>query len=106
MSSYLLHRNPDVFPNPTAFEPERWINADPQASKAMRTCLVPFSRGSRGCIGQNLAMCELYLTLGILFRRVRDMAAEDVGELTYVDYFTAYHGDERQRLKVFSLKQQ
>ncbi|KAK4447336.1 cytochrome P450 [Podospora aff. communis PSN243] len=102
MSSYLLHRNPDVFPNPTAFEPERWINPDPETSKALRTCLVPFSRGSRGCIGQNLAMCELYLTLGTLFRRVQNMAAEEVGELRYVDYFTAYHGEERQRLKVFA----
>ncbi|KAK5653086.1 hypothetical protein OQA88_9373 [Cercophora sp. LCS_1] len=106
MSSYLLHRNPDVFPNPTVFEPERWVNADPEAFKAMKTCLVPFSRGSRGCIGQNLAMCELYLTLGTLFRRIRDVAAEDVGELTYVDYFTAYHGDERQKLKVFVSERQ
>jgi cytochrome P450 len=98
----MLHRNPAVFPNPTVFDPERWVHADPTASKAMAKCLIPFSRGSRGCIGQNLAMCEMYVTLGTLFRRFGDLAAEDVGELTYVDYFTAYHGDEKQRLKVFA----
>ncbi|KAK0639484.1 cytochrome P450 [Cercophora newfieldiana] len=101
MSSYLMHRNPDAFPNPALFEPERWINTDPEASRAMKACLVPFSRGSRGCIGQNLAMCEMYLALGTLFRRIPNLAAQDVGELTYVDYFTAHHGEERQKLKVF-----
>jgi cytochrome P450 len=105
MSSYLMHRNPDVFPNPTVFEPERWINTDPEASKAMKMCLIPFSRGSRGCIGQNLAMCEMYLALGTFFRRIRDVAAEDVGELTYIDFFSAHQGEERQKLKVFTAKQ-
>jgi len=50
-------------------------------------CLVHFSRGSSSCIGQNLAMCELYVTLGTLFRRFGELAARDVGELAYVDYF-------------------
>lgn len=35
----------------------------------MRKFLVPFGRGSRDCVGQNLAMAELVLVLGGLFGR-------------------------------------
>jgi cytochrome P450 len=45
-TSYLLHTNPAVFPNPFAFSPQRWID-NPKLTRN----LVPFSRGSRACIG-------------------------------------------------------
>lgn len=45
-SSYLLHTDPDVFPDPFAFRPERWIeNPD------LKRHLFAFSRGGRGCLG-------------------------------------------------------
>ncbi|KAJ3576080.1 hypothetical protein NPX13_g3817 [Xylaria arbuscula] len=48
MSSYFMHTDPDVFPEPFNFAPERWLGAiNPQ----MNRNFVPFSRGSRTCLG-------------------------------------------------------
>lgn len=112
MSSYTLHRNPVAFPNPTLFDPTRWLLSSSSSSSSSgadltlrQKCLVPFSRGSRGCIGQNLAMCELYVVLGVFFRRFgfgeARLVTTDVGELTYKDYFNVYHRREEEKLRVW-----
>ncbi|KAK0720967.1 cytochrome P450 [Lasiosphaeris hirsuta] len=91
MSSWMMHRNPDAFPDPDIFDPTRWTN--PDTVRAREKCLVAFSRGSRACIGQNLALVELYVTLGTLFRGFETLKALDIGpeDMTYVDYFSAFH---------------
>lgn len=66
MTSIFLHENPTIFPNPREFRPERWIN---QEGARLEKYLVPFSRGTRACIGMNLAYAEMYLSLATLFRR-------------------------------------
>ena len=62
MTSVLLHDDASHFPNPRTFNPDRFIE-NPQLKKH----LVPFSRGSRACVGLNLAYAELYLTLAAMF---------------------------------------
>jgi len=48
MSGWSMHTNLDVFPNPLAFNPDRWVGEyDPLMNKSY----VPFSRGSRSCLG-------------------------------------------------------
>ena len=45
--SILVHNaNPELFPNPLAFEPERWLDA-----RAVREDMLTFSKGPRLCIG-------------------------------------------------------
>ncbi|KAK3639089.1 hypothetical protein LTR56_012638 [Elasticomyces elasticus] len=66
MSMQDLHYDADIFPSPSSFEPERWLNADPEKLARMQQAYVPFSRGSRNCIGQELAKQELTLTAGNL----------------------------------------
>jgi cytochrome P450 len=58
-SAYELHCNESVFPNPYAFQPERWLegNVTPDANKYW----FAFGAGPRGCIARNLAMAELYM---------------------------------------------
>ena len=99
-----MHRNKDVFPSPGTFNPTRWTDPDQAAVFAREKCLVPFSRGSRTCIGQNLALCELYVTLGTLFRRFDNLVAFDVGpeDMAYVDYFTAFHPKDSKAFKVIA----
>ena len=63
-SPYLHHTNPEIFPHPTIFKPERWLD-DPSLTKY----LLAFGRGSRMCLGMNLAMAEIYMTLAYVFRR-------------------------------------
>ncbi|EER24920.1 hypothetical protein D8B26_007494 [Coccidioides posadasii str. Silveira] len=65
MSAYFAHRNPHIFPRPLEFIPERWLeNVTPE----MNRNFIPFSKGSRHCLGMNLAYCELNHILAALFR--------------------------------------
>lgn len=58
-SAYTLHRNPEVFPEPEEWRPERWLTDDPKQLAEMRRWFWPFSSGGRMCIGNNIAMnCE------------------------------------------------
>ena len=75
MTSYIQHRNPLIFPSPETFNPDRWLpsNGSPPLAQAtgkpLSRYLVPFGRGPRACLGQNFAIAELYLDLGMVFRR-------------------------------------
>lgn len=64
--------DPAIFPKPKEFLPERWISGmlpvgfpDPLVA---RKFFVPFSRGTRSCVGMNLAYAELFLTVATLIR--------------------------------------
>lgn len=60
--SYVVTNHPVIFPDPLEFHPERWIHAAEKGQRLDRY-LVSFNKGSRGCVGINLAWAELYLTL-------------------------------------------
>ncbi|KAK8137602.1 hypothetical protein PG984_003095 [Apiospora sp. TS-2023a] len=65
MAAYSLHTDPDVYPEPLRFVPERWLGEyDPKMDRNW----VPFTRGSRNCLGINLAMAEINHALALLFR--------------------------------------
>jgi cytochrome P450 len=49
MSAYFQHRDPSSFPQPDTFIPERWLG---EITPAMKLNYIPFSRGSRYCLGQ------------------------------------------------------
>ncbi|KAI9837891.1 MAG: hypothetical protein M1837_002681 [Sclerophora amabilis] len=70
MTSTLVHLNPSLFPQPLEFRPERWLDADNKRDKTLDKYLLSFSKGSRQCIGINLAYAELYMTLGFIIRRI------------------------------------
>ncbi|GAD94164.1 hypothetical protein AN8309.2 [Paecilomyces variotii No. 5] len=72
MSSVLIHRNSDVFPEPEKFRPERWLE-NPRLDRY----LVAFSKGSRQCVGINLAYAELYMGLGGIFRSFAQRAGDE-----------------------------
>ncbi|KAI0193125.1 cytochrome P450 [Astrocystis sublimbata] len=58
--------DPEIFPEPMEFRPERWLPSNPTVEKCNQH-LVAFGRGSRMCIGLNLAYVELYVVLASLF---------------------------------------
>ncbi|KAJ4359692.1 uncharacterized protein N0V89_000248 [Didymosphaeria variabile] len=65
---YLQNTDPATFPSPFTFDPERWL-CDAETYKQRDRQMQSFSRGSRGCIGINLAYVTLHLTVAHLFRR-------------------------------------
>ncbi|MDI1490376.1 MAG: hypothetical protein OHK93_001578 [Ramalina farinacea] len=68
MSPYFVLTDPEIFPEPESFRPERWIEAA-QKGQNLNRYLVAFSRGSRNCLGMNLAYAELYMTIAAFVRR-------------------------------------
>ena len=59
MMNYSTHHQKDIFPRPFEFDPDRWLNTTPE----MREAYMPFSRGSRMCIGIHLATMELKMII-------------------------------------------
>jgi cytochrome P450 len=52
--TYLMHHNPDLYPDPHRFSPERFLTAVPQS----RTWL-PWGGGRKHCLGRHFAMLEV-----------------------------------------------
>jgi cytochrome P450 len=51
MSSRILHVNPELFPEPESFKPERWIDGKGRRNKELEGLFQPFGRGTRRCLG-------------------------------------------------------
>lgn len=63
---YLVHRNPDHWPNPEGFDPHRFL---PGAVDRHRLAYLPFGGGRRQCIGGGFAMLEAVLLLATITQR-------------------------------------
>ncbi|KAI1141447.1 putative cytochrome P450 [Hypoxylon sp. FL0543] len=70
MTSVLVHHNPKFFPRSSEFDPKRWLDAQGGIDRTLEKYLISFSRGSRQCVGINLAHAELFMVTGLLFRRL------------------------------------
>ncbi|KAF2115780.1 putative P450 monooxygenase [Lophiotrema nucula] len=66
MSSWLNHLDPTVFHDPDKFIPERWLEPD---ADRLKKYLVNFAKGTRMCLGKDLAKTEIVYTLALLFRK-------------------------------------
>ncbi|KAJ6026551.1 uncharacterized protein N7446_004848 [Penicillium canescens] len=83
-SSWFMHMNTELFPDPYTFDPERWIRAQ-EAGQRLEPMIAAFIKGSRQCLGNNLALAELYLVISALVRRF-DMDLYKTGPEHIVTY--------------------
>lgn len=60
-SSYTLHRNATVFPEPEDWRPERWLQASVEERKEMMRWFWAFGSGARMCIGNHFAFRGMYI---------------------------------------------
>lgn len=75
-SQYVTHRDPDRWPDPLRFDPERWVEGSPTYRPPQPHAYIPFGGGYRRCIGFALATMEIKAILAELLRRV-DLALLD-----------------------------
>ncbi|KAM7346802.1 putative cytochrome P450 4d14 isoform 2-T2 [Cochliomyia hominivorax] len=66
LSLFMVLRDPDYFPQPDDFMPERFESESMQ--KIHPFAYTPFSAGPRNCIGQKFAMLEMKSTLSKMLR--------------------------------------
>jgi cytochrome P450 len=66
-SIYLLHRRPDLYPDPGSFRPERFLGEDPPGTYEW----IPFGGGVRRCLGASFALFEMRIVLAAVLEKVR-----------------------------------
>ena len=66
ISPWLIQRNPENFPCPHAFDPDRFTQ--PEQAEACRRAYMPFGKGPRVCVGAGFAQQEAMLVLGSIVR--------------------------------------
>ncbi|KAK7754816.1 hypothetical protein SLS62_003130 [Diatrype stigma] len=65
ITSVQIHHDEDIFPRSRDFIAERWLGDE---GKRLERYLTSFGKGSRNCVGVNLAYGELYLVLAHMWR--------------------------------------
>jgi cytochrome P450 len=65
VNAHLVHHDPDIYPEPHAFRPERFIESPPGTYT-----WIPFGGGRRRCIGASFAMLEMKIVLRAVVRDI------------------------------------
>jgi cytochrome P450 len=66
LSPFLTNRDPDLYPDPAAFRPERWTSINPSQYE-----YLVFSAGPRLCIGARFAVTFLKVAIAHIVKRYR-----------------------------------
>src|SRR5919109_2731566 len=70
--AYLVHHDPDVYPDPYAFRPERFLGEQPGTYT-----WIPFGGGRRRCLGASFAMVEMKIVMRAVLERARPRVTGD-----------------------------
>ena len=83
-SAWLVQHDPDIYPEPYAFRPERFLEEDPGTYT-----WIPFGGGRRRCVGASFAQMEMAIVLRELLRVAEVSAGTEGPEATVRRAITA-----------------
>ncbi|KAF2189371.1 cytochrome P450 [Zopfia rhizophila CBS 207.26] len=85
-SARCLHQNEKIFPNPSVFVPERWMQGGESAkgngydgNKEMRRWFWAFGSGGRMCIGNHFALQVIKLLVSAIYTNFTTTIVDDEG---------------------------
>lgn len=89
VSTLAAHHDPQVFPEPQHFRPDRWIDLTPPPYS-----YLPYGAGPRTCVGATFAAQALRLMLPMILRRYRFSLRDgaEVSRLTRANILLFAHG--------------
>ena len=66
---WALHHDPKQWPDPTKFDPSRYLDENGKLASTKPASWLPFSAGRRNCLGETLAKPEILLMCANLLQR-------------------------------------
>lgn len=95
-----IHLDPKAHPDPLTYNPDRFLDA--ATAEQTERYFAPWNKGSRSCVGREMAMLEMRMTLALLVHRfdlnMVDTQERDVGMAH--DLFSPFHPDDSKGLQV------
>ena len=85
ISAYLVHRDPDIYPQPQAFRPERFLEGEHGEVRGRapgKYTWIPFGGGRTRCLGASFALAEMRVVLATVLSRCEIAAVHPAGERT------------------------